>query len=221
MQNPLPFRTAEIDKPDFLTKNEGFDYKPNFLTEKECNDLLESIDRQEWSRDLKRRVQHYGWKYDYKSRIVKEDMRIGELPDFIRRVAKRLRADDWFEAEPDQVIVNEYEPGQGIAAHVDRDCFGPTVATLSLGDEWPMEFAPYRPRGGQKTAPGKHERVLEIGSLLVLKGDARRHWTHRIAARTRDGSRQRQRRVSVTFRTVVRRAAARTSPAGAPPDASR
>ena len=33
----------------------------------------------------------------------------------------------------EQAIVNEYEPGQGIAPHVDRDCFGPVVATVSLG----------------------------------------------------------------------------------------
>ena len=169
---------------------QGFHYERAFLTRGACDGLLASIDEQqrEWLRDLKRRVQHYGWKYDYKSRVVTEDMHIGDLPPFIRNLADRLRAKGWFDTVPDQVIVNEYQAGQGIAAHVDRDCFGPTIATLSLGDAWPMEFAPYRPRGGQPTDPGeKIEHVLEVGSLLVLTGDARWNWTHRIAARKTDG----------------------------------
>ena len=129
---------------------------------------------------------------------------------FLRDVADRLHANGWFDAVPDQVIVNEYEPGQGIAAHVDRGCFGPTVATLSLGDAWPMEFAPYRPRRGPGTASEeKSELVLEVGSILLLTGDARWNWTHRIAARTKDGPRSRQKRVSVTFRAVVRPAPGR------------
>jgi alkylated DNA repair dioxygenase AlkB len=33
-----------------------------------------------------------------------------------------------------QTIVNEYRPGQGIAAHVDCvPCFGATILSLSLG----------------------------------------------------------------------------------------
>ncbi len=195
-----------------LPNVKGLEYRRGFLTEEECDNLLATIDKQEreWLRELKRRVQHYGWKYDYRSRVVTEDMRIGDLPPFIRDVADRLHANGWFDVVPDQVIVNEYEPGQGIAAHVDRGCFGPTVATLSLGDAWPMEFAPYRPRRGSGTASeGKPELVLEVGSILVLTGDARWNWTHRIAARTKDGPRSRQKRVSVTFRAVVRAAPGR------------
>ena len=40
----------------------------------------------------------------------------------------------------EQAIVNEYEPGQGIAPHIDRDCFGPVVATVSLGSAVNMDF---------------------------------------------------------------------------------
>ena len=65
---------------------QGFHYERAFLTKEECDGLLASIDEREWLRDLKRRVQHYGWKYDYKSRVVTEDMRIGELPPFLRTV---------------------------------------------------------------------------------------------------------------------------------------
>ena len=183
-----------------------------FLTDKECQNLLASINKCSWMNDLRRRVQHYGWKYDYTSRSLSEDMRIGALPDFLGDVATRLRERGWFDLAPDQVIVNEYRPGQGIAPHVDRDCFGPTVATLSLGDAWPMEFAPANrdlPRASQADATReKIELVLDVGSVLVLRGAARSSWTHGIAPRHADGRgpsrRPRRTRVSVTFRTVKR-----------------
>ena len=189
----------------------GVVYEP-FLTVEECKYLLASINECSWMNDLKRRVQHYGWKYDYSSRSLSEDMRIGALPDFLGDLAKRLRERGWFDRDPDQVIVNEYRPGQGIAPHVDRDCFGPAVATLSLGDAWPMEFAPanrYRPRVRRADATReKIELVLDVGSIVVLRGAARNSWTHGIAPRHADGRgrsrRSRRTRVSVTFRTVKR-----------------
>jgi alkylated DNA repair dioxygenase AlkB len=59
--------------------------------------------------------------------------------------------------------------------------------------------------------PGDGEKravVLEPGSLLVMSGAARYDWTHEIPARTSDvigGERRaRGRRVSLTFRAVVR-----------------
>ena len=190
----------------------GVVYETTFLSDPTCGQLLASIDAQPWMYDLKRRVQHYGWKYDYASRFVTDDMQIGPLPSFIRDIALRLRDRGWFQRTPDQVIVNEYDPAkkQGIAPHVDRECFGPTVATLSLGDAWPMQFAAtnrYRRPGAQEGAKDERvELVLDVGSILVLRGDSRSKWTHGIAARRTDNPgpnrRARRRRVSVTFRTV-------------------
>ena len=186
----------------------GAVYQKAFLDGEECRRLLASIDEQPWLHDLKRRVQHYGWKYDYAARFITADMQIGPLPGFILDLAARLREHGWFRRIPDQVIVNEYDPAkkQGIAPHVDRECFGPTVVTLSLGDAWPMEFAATdRSRQWKE----KIELVLDVGSILVLSGDARGKWTHGIAPRQTDGHgrsrRHRRRRVSVTFRTVESR----------------
>jgi len=101
----------------------------------------------------------------------------------------------------DQVIVNEYLPGQGISAHVDCvPCFGPDVAAISLGSACTMDFTSLE--GGVK-APVR----LEPGSLCVMTGPARYEWRHAIAARKSDltdaGRIPRGRRVSVTFRTVL------------------
>lgn len=181
----------------------GLVYEPKFLNEGECHDLLREIDSQTWMRDLQRRVQHYGWRYDYSARFVSEELRIGPLPDWILIFAERLHQMEWFDRIPDQVIVNEYEPGQGIALHTDRDCFGPVVATISLGDKWPMEFVPSGTSRGN--APIK-SLSLEVGSVLVMMGEARSKWMHGIRKRKSDGrgaaKRARSRRVSVTFRTV-------------------
>lgn len=208
---PLPFdldgatnadnHTAEVAR----LREIGAEYRTAFLDGEECRRLLESIDRRPWLHDLKRQVQHYGWKYDYAARFITAEMQIDPLPDFLHDVAARLHESGWFRRIPDQVIVNEYDPAkkQGIAPHVDRDCFGPTVATLSLGDAWPMEFAAMDRSRRRKE---KIELVLDVGSILVLRGDARSKWTHGIAPRQTDGRgrnrRRRQRRVSVTFRTV-------------------
>lgn len=188
--------------PDVL-RNAGVIYEPGFMTGAECDRLLGSIDGRPWMNDLKRRVQHYGWRYDYSARFVTENMKAEPLPYDIRDVAERLRNGGWFTQTPDQVIVNEYEPGQGIAPHVDRDCFGPAVATLSLGDCWPMQFIP---AGRNAERADRQEVILDVGSVLVLTGAARDKWMHGIAKRKADGrgsdKRERQRRVSVTFRTI-------------------
>ncbi|WP_423918650.1 alpha-ketoglutarate-dependent dioxygenase AlkB [Candidatus Poriferisodalis sp.] len=100
----------------------------------------------------------------------------------------------------EQAIINEYLPGQGIAPHIDRDCFGPVVATVSLGSAVNMDFH------CDATGDDYVER-LEPRSLLLMHGDARSGWRHGIAKRQTDnwsGQKiQRHRRVSITFRTIT------------------
>ncbi len=157
-----------------------------------------------WRRDLERRVQHYGWRYDYGARAITRDMQIGPLPDWLTGITRRLAATGLFDRLPDQVIVNEYLPGQGIAMHNDREGFGPAVAMVSLGDAWQMDL---RPAG---TGVDANQTVrLEKGSALVLVGEARSEWMHGIARRKSEpgpaGRIPRKRRVSLTFRTVETR----------------
>ena len=182
----------------------GLHYVPDFLGLVEQKRTLEVIDRSHWMTTLERRVQHYGWRYDYRSRVVTADLHIGPLPPWLDELAQRLYTETGsFDRVPDQAIVNEYRPGQGIAMHVDRHCFGDTVATISLGDTWQMDF---RPLGADRSATV--HMALALGSALILSDDARHRWLHGIAKRRRErlprgGWRPRERRVSVTFRTVL------------------
>jgi alkylated DNA repair dioxygenase AlkB len=179
----------------------GARIQPRFISEDEADTLLAAIDASDWRADLKRRVQHYGWRYDYRARQVTPDMALGPLPGWLSPLADRIGAEPDIDGAPDQVIVNEYRPGQGISAHVDcAPCFGPAIASLSLGGRCEMVFR-HRISGERRSV------MLEPLMLLILSGEARYDWTHEIPARKSDvinGERQpRTRRVSLTFRTVT------------------
>lgn len=129
---------------------------------------------------------------------ISHDMKLGPLPNWLSELGYKLVEQKIFAQMPDQIIVNEYEPGQGIAAHIDCvPCFGNHIASLSLNGAVDMRFD----RGGEA-----HNLRLMPESLLGLSGEARLKWRHSIAARKTDlvdGQRvARSRRVSLTFRTV-------------------
>ncbi|MGL3606458.1 alpha-ketoglutarate-dependent dioxygenase AlkB [Rhizobium sp. G187] len=162
--------------------------------------LIAFLDAGDWSGELKRRVQHFGYRYDYRARVATRESLIGPLPDALQGLAERLVAEGMFATTPDQVIANEYLPGQGISAHVDcARCFGAVIGSVSLLSECEMQFRDLR-------TPEMRAVVLTPRSLLVLAGPARHDWTHAIPARRSDvidGVRiARGRRVSLTFRTM-------------------
>lgn len=174
---------------------------PDFINAETEAALIATIEQQPWLSDLKRRVQHYGWRYDYKARGITQDLRIGAIPDWLAGLCEHLCAEGIFSRVPDQVIINEYQPGQGISAHIDCvPCFGDTIASLSLGSACVMDLT-------HSTSHEKQSYLLEPLSLVVLSGDARYHWQHAIPARKSDKwhgqSLTRVRRISLTFRNVV------------------
>jgi len=179
----------------------GLQYIPNYIPEHEHQDLLATIDQQPWLTDLKRRVQHYGYRYDYKSRVVHSTSFLGPLPGWVVPMAERLHRDNLIEIVPDQVIVNEYHPGQGIASHVDCiPCFGDTIISLSLGSPCVMIYTRIR---DSREVP----ILLEPRSLVVMQSESRHQWKHGILKQKNDVyNRQiikRGRRVSITFRKVI------------------
>ncbi|MEI7460446.1 MAG: alpha-ketoglutarate-dependent dioxygenase AlkB [Pirellula sp.] len=172
-------------------------YFEQFLDPIEQVTLLRDIDAQPWRDDLKRRVQHYGYRYDYKARRVDPSMYLGSLPPFLQNVGTRLLTVGLMPRLPDQAIINEYEPGQGITPHVDCEpCFGGFIATVSLNSVYTMDFT------DTQSEEVKAVR-LALGSCLVFSGEARYRWKHGIKARRLDDGIHRGRRVSVTFRTVT------------------
>lgn len=180
---------------------QGLEYKENFINEVEHNEIWDAVCSSPWLGDLKRRVQHYGYKYDYRKRAIDHSMFVGEIPDWSVKYAQRLVDLGYIDIIPDQIIVNEYTPGQGIADHIDCEpCFADTVISLSLGSDIVMQL---KEKGNR---PNQVDILLESKSLIILKGDSRYKWTHGIPSRKRDtfnGERfNRDRRISLTFRKV-------------------
>ena len=104
--------------------------------------------------------------------------------------------------EPSQAIINEYLPGQGISAHIDHPMlFHDPIVSLSLGSPCVMMFS---------KEDLKIPVLLPQRSLVILSGDSRWKWKHCIPARKFDefAGRKivRNRRVSVTFRSVKKKA---------------
>jgi alkylated DNA repair dioxygenase AlkB len=182
---------------DYTPTIPGLTYIPEYIDSTEEFALLKNIDAQNWDTGIKRRVQHYGYKYDYNTRRLGEAGRAEPIPSWLQNLCNKLKDEELVSAVPDQVIINEYMPKQGIAPHIDCPvCFGDTICAISLGSNCIMDFI------GEKSVPF----WLEARSLLVMQGDARYHWKHGIAPRKFDkyNSTQvaRQRRVSITFRRL-------------------
>ena len=172
----------------------GLTYLPEFISKEEEKNLIEFIDSQQWNTDLKRRTQHYGYKYDYTKKKIDKDSYVGKIPKEFDFIIEKL------EFNPDQMIVNEYQPGQGISRHTDCiPCFKETIASLSLGSICAMEFENKKGKKGSI--------LLEPRSLLVLNGEVRYDWMHSIPARKEDIWENetiiRERRISLTFRNVI------------------
>ena len=202
--NPVPENLDDIPSINEgvnLSAINGLKYIPNFITRAEEKNLINSINSATWLKDLKRRVQHYGYKYDYRARALNYSMYLGDLPEWTAPFIKRIRRENLIKEDPDQLIVNEYLPGQGIANHVDcQPCFDETIFSLSLGSTCLMDFVNIQSKDEMAL-------LLEPRSLLVMTSEARYGWSHGIAGRKSDEYKgqnfSRTTRISLTFRKVI------------------
>lgn len=205
-------------------------YVPNFVDDLEEQHLLTQIRKtpiSRWTQLSRRRL------LSLPSTLAgpaRDTLLAASLPAYLenpllpRFVALGLFADSPHRA-PNHVLVNEYEPGQGIMPHEDGPAYYPITATVSLGSHTVLEV--YR-----KTAQGEREpepiwRVLqEPRSLLVTMGEMYRVTLHGIAEREADeqlgpdtvinwnmlgepaayvsGTVSRQTRISLTYRDVLK-----------------
>ena len=176
----------------------GLGYVEEYVTKEEEHALLAAIDVMPWDTEWQRRRQIYGVAYGSARAEPKE---LGPLPDFLVPLARRVVRDRHLEDEVANVVVNEYEPGQGIGLHHDFPGFGPTVVAVSLGSACVLDLV---------DPITKRAETLDVAprSLWILGGDARSRWMHGIAHRKSDvvagTKRPRGRRVSITLRTRAR-----------------
>jgi alkylated DNA repair dioxygenase AlkB len=235
--------TRDIIVPDLL-------FIENFVTQEEEEDLMNFLDSQPWNEgptlptspfdpcssstsssssssnspfSIGRRVQHYGFAFNYKTRIVDPNQPLGFLPSAFDFILNRLPTP----FRPDQITVNEYLPGQGIASHVDtHSAFEDGITSLSLCSSVVMDFecllssstsqSPSTSVSSSNYVSGTRVQVepcaaiknqlLPARSLLVMVGESRYAWKHGIAYRRTDNIAgrivPRTRRVSLTLRKI-------------------
>lgn len=177
----------------------GLSYFPNALTEEQEQAFLQELDGPDaqWlpltDSPQSRRVQHYGYRYDYKRRTVSEPTT--PIPAHWYDLFPRTHG-EW-----NQVIVNEYLPGQGISAHTDSLAYGGVIQCYTLGSGATMRFTSEEHKGERR------DLYVEPRSLYVMTGEARYQWKHEMISRKSDtveGVKQaRSRRISVTLRSVL------------------
>ncbi|EGF82271.1 hypothetical protein BATDEDRAFT_87049 [Batrachochytrium dendrobatidis JAM81] len=201
-----------LHKHPFEPVISGLRLIPDFITQQEELDLIASIDAHPWSGygippnpELKRHTQQYGFLFSFRTRTITECL--GSLPAFSSFVIDRMLLPEFnvFPNDPpNHVLVNEYQPGQGIMPHVDsQDTFGDVVTSLSLWSSCVMSF-------GNKMTGEKVHLELPRRSLLILTGDARTHYTHAIPKEDMlfagNECVDRGRRVSLTIRSILKSA---------------
>ncbi|XP_032141588.1 alkylated DNA repair protein alkB homolog 8 isoform X2 [Sapajus apella] len=147
----------------------------------ESVDWTEDTDNQNSQKSLKhRRVKHFGYEFHYENNSVDKDKPLsGGLPDICDRFLEKWLREGYIKHKPDQMTINQYEPGHGIPAHIDtHSAFEDEIISLSLGSEIVMDFK--HPDG--ITVPV----MLPRRSLLVMTGESRYLWTHGITCRKFD-----------------------------------
>jgi alkylated DNA repair dioxygenase AlkB len=170
---------------------QGLTYIRDFITEKEESDLITFINSMEWNNDLSRKTQHYGYKYNYNLKNTLE--KTVSIPNEFTFILNTLKHK--FNKEFNQLIINHYEPGQGISPHIDNiKLFDNTVVSISMGSNCIMKFT---------KKDTTQEILLERCSLVALQGDARYKWKHSIPSRKSDNKEMRCERISLTFRKVL------------------
>lgn len=184
---PLEVEVEEI--PDIP----GLAYMREYISLAEEAELAAAIDREPWDTSWDRRRQPYGAAYG------KAEQPERPIPPWGLALAERMHRDGLCPRPFDQMLINEYLPGQGIALHCDYRPFDRTVVSLSLLAPCVMDF---RQADGERRA----SLLLQRRSLLVLSDAARYSWQHGIARRKTDRWHgiliPRARRLSVTFRLL-------------------
>ncbi|GMF32657.1 unnamed protein product [Phytophthora fragariaefolia] len=184
----------------------GLRFEAEFITKEQeaaCIAFFERENGAHWANTIRaRQVQHFGYEFNYDTRRCDPEQPMKEpIPEVLRPIIEKIAQCGMMDGEaPDQITVNEYLPGQGIAFHLDtHSAFTTTIASLSICSEVVMDFR--HPDGVRNEGV-----LLPARSLAVMSGACRYKWEHAIVPRTFDvidGKQvSRQRRVSITFRKI-------------------
>ncbi len=174
---------------------------PDFISLELEKDLLAEIDSQPWDTRIKRRVQHYGFAFQYSKLKVDESIAASPFPELCASLLKRDHLKD---CDFNQLTINEYVPGTGIASHCDtHSAFSDTIGVVSICGSTVVDYV-------SDDDTRRVSVVIPARSLYLMTEDSRYGWRHAIAARKTDRDTNTgelkprdARRISLTFRKCV------------------
>ena len=179
---------------------DGLRFLPEWISTEQERMLMNELDSCEWDTTIKRRVQHYGFQFKYSQLNVDTDAPVSDFPPLCRQLIMERPEVEIFQFN--QLTVNEYVPGVGIASHCDtHSAFTDTIAVVSLLAPITMDFISH-------DNARKVSVIVPARSLMLMSGESRYGWRHAIARRKSDlatdgeTTTPRSRRVSLTFRRL-------------------
>lgn len=158
---------------------------PNFIADWEEEYLLSQIQRTpktKWTQLLNRRLINYGGIPHLKGMIATE------MPNWLQPFIDKINClEGVFEEgkKANHVLLNEYQPGQGIMAHTDGPLFHPVISTISLGSHTVLEIKSLtgylQENTFQSLATSNFKFLLEPCSLLILREELYNNYLHGIS----------------------------------------
>ena len=163
----------------------GLYYIENYLDEYNLNDVkkfIQNVNLEHIGNRASRRVAHYGYYYSYDRSGLKT---APQIPVELNNLIYLPLLND---VNFDQIIINEYKPGQKIAYHTDHQTlFGPIIACITVGQEVPIYF---------KYGKEIKQVIPKEGSMYIMTGEGRYKWQH-MSNNDTSGT-----RYSITYRTI-------------------
>ena len=114
--------------------------------------------KKKWTEVSGRRLQNLGGVVHPKGLIPTP------VPEWLAKTMAKVRASagDLLPAPINHVLVNEYQPGDGILPHQDGAAYYPAVAIVSLGCDAVMRFAPRRDETSNETKTSNDDERISV-----------------------------------------------------------
>ncbi|WWC87057.1 uncharacterized protein L201_001942 [Kwoniella dendrophila CBS 6074] len=190
-------------------------YIPDFITKEEEEYLIRKVEESpqpKWRKvGTGRRLQYWGGTMSKKGILLPEPLPdfLTSFPNITERIESFLRVASSVKGKEkmgiNQVLVNEYQSGQGISPHEDGPAFHPLVATLSLGSHTILDLHHYinptspsppmvsMPSEDDEGEGGKTIAAITLAhllllprSLLILSSSLYTSHLHSISSREKD-----------------------------------
>ncbi|XP_076041593.1 putative RNA/DNA demethylase ALKBH6 [Oratosquilla oratoria] len=143
-------------------------YIPDFITKEEelcLHSHIYNAPKPKWTCLSNRRLQNWGGLPHPKGMVAEP------IPQWLQKHMDQITQLGVFgEKKPNHVLVNEYEPGQGIMPHEDGPLFYPTITTINVGSHTILNF--YSMIKDKENDASVHSKGLDfasrhLGSLLL------------------------------------------------------